>query len=120
MLITPQLTPLPQIAPRRALVRVDVPHRLRRFFFLGRMRAKRDAWRGASVQLVDDLLFYGVIGVILAVARLCAVLQAGYYLAHPLEIFAVWQGGMSFHGASSRAAAAWLVGRKGERGFSHL
>jgi len=92
------------------------------FFFLGRMRAKRDAWRGASVQLVDDLLFYGVIGVILG-GRLGYVLfyKPGYYVAHPLEIFAVWQGGMSFHGGFLGAlAAAWLVGRKGERGFLAL
>ena len=50
-------------------------------------------------KLLDDLLFYGVLGVILG-GRLGYVFfyKASYYLAHPLEIFAVWQGGMSFHG----------------------
>ena len=50
-------------------------------------------------QQFDDLLFMAVLGVILG-GRLGYVLfyKAGYYLAHPLEIFAVWQGGMSFHG----------------------
>ncbi len=24
--------------------------------------------------------------------------KPGYYAAHPLEIFAVWKGGMAFHG----------------------
>lgn len=47
----------------------------------------------------DDLLFLGVLGVILG-GRLGYVLfyQPAHYAEHPLEIFAVWQGGMSFHG----------------------
>ena len=47
----------------------------------------------------DDLLFFGILGVI-AGGRLGYVVfyKPLYYLAHPLEIFAVWQGGMSFHG----------------------
>jgi phosphatidylglycerol:prolipoprotein diacylglycerol transferase len=50
-------------------------------------------------QQFDDLLFLAVLGVILG-GRLGYVLfyKPGYYAAHPLEIFAVWQGGMSFHG----------------------
>lgn len=50
-------------------------------------------------KLLDDLLFFGVLGVILG-GRLGYVLfyKASYYSTHPLEIFAVWQGGMSFHG----------------------
>ena len=69
------------------------------FFFLGRYRAKRDPWRGVSYALIDDLLFFGVLGVVLG-GRLGYVLfyKPGYYAAHPLEIFAVWQGGMAFHG----------------------
>ena len=48
---------------------------------------------------VEDILFYGVLGVIVG-GRLgyCLFYKPGYYLGHPLEIFAVWQGGMSFHG----------------------
>src|SRR6185369_10778730 len=47
----------------------------------------------------DDLLFGIVIGVILG-GRLGYVLfyKPTYYFAHPIEIFAIWQGGMSFHG----------------------
>lgn len=47
----------------------------------------------------SDLLFYCVLGVILG-GRLGYVLfyNAGYYLQHPLQIFSVWEGGMSFHG----------------------
>jgi len=50
-------------------------------------------------QQFDDLLFLAVLGVILG-GRLGYVLfyKPAYYAAHPLEIFAIWQGGMSFHG----------------------
>jgi phosphatidylglycerol:prolipoprotein diacylglycerol transferase len=48
---------------------------------------------------VEDILFLGVMGVILG-GRVgyCLFYKPAYYLSHPLEIFAVWQGGMSFHG----------------------
>jgi phosphatidylglycerol:prolipoprotein diacylglycerol transferase len=48
---------------------------------------------------VSDLLFYGVIGVVLG-GRLGYVLfyNPAQYLSRPLDVFAVWQGGMSFHG----------------------
>src|SRR5882672_4110573 len=50
-------------------------------------------------QQFDDMLFLSVIGVILG-GRLGYILfyKPDYYFKHPLEIFAVWQGGMSFHG----------------------
>ncbi|MDR3222041.1 MAG: prolipoprotein diacylglyceryl transferase [Candidatus Accumulibacter sp.] len=52
-----------------------------------------------TVEELEDLLFYGVIGVIFG-GRLGEIVfyQPAYYLQHPLEIFAVWRGGMSFHG----------------------
>lgn len=84
------------------------------FFFLGRYRARRDEWRSVSYALIDDLLFYGVLGVIIG-GRLGYVLfyKPGYYAAQPLEIFAVWQGGMSFHGGFLGVlAAVWYVARK--------
>jgi phosphatidylglycerol:prolipoprotein diacylglycerol transferase len=48
---------------------------------------------------LDDLLFYGVLGVIIG-GRLGQVLfyEPAHYLANPLEILAIWKGGMSFHG----------------------
>jgi len=48
---------------------------------------------------VEDILFYGVLGVIVG-GRLGYVLfyKPAYYAAHLPEIFAVWAGGMSFHG----------------------
>ena len=55
----------------------------------------------ASRQQVDDFVTWATLGIILG-GRLGYVLfyRAGYYLAHPAEILAVWQGGMSFHGGA--------------------
>ncbi|SVE47869.1 uncharacterized protein METZ01_LOCUS500723, partial [marine metagenome] len=52
-----------------------------------------------SVEMVDDLLLWVMLGVILG-GRIGYVLfyQFGYYAREPLEILAVWRGGMSFHG----------------------
>jgi len=54
------------------------------------------AW---SYRGVEDFLFAGVLGVVLG-GRLgfCLFYKPWYYAQHPLDIFAVWQGGMSFHG----------------------
>lgn len=68
------------------------------FVALGRYRLRR--CNGPfTVDQLDDLLFYGMLGVILG-GRLGQVLfyEPAYYLANPLEILAVWKGGMSFHG----------------------
>ena len=92
------------------------------FFFLGRLRARRDAWRGVSYEVIDDMLFWGVLGVILG-GRLGYVLfyKFGYYAAHPLEILSVWQGGMSFHGGFLGVLiATWLVARKHKLHFLRL
>ena len=74
------------------------------FILLGRARIKRHPGF-LTVEQLDDLLFYGMLGVILG-GRLGQVLfyEPAYFLMHPLEIFAVWQGGMSFHGGMY----AWL------------
>ena len=68
------------------------------FILLGRYRIKtRPGF--ITVEQLDDLLFYGMLGVIIG-GRLGQVLfyEPAYYLSNPLEIFAVWKGGMSFHG----------------------
>lgn len=69
------------------------------FLQLGKWRAEHQAWRGWSVEMVDDALFFGALGVILG-GRIGYVLfyQSAYFIHHPLDIFYVWQGGMSFHG----------------------
>ena len=59
---------------------------------------------------LDDLLFLIVLGVILG-GRLGYVLfyKPAYYAAHPLEILAIWQGGMSFHGGLLGVMLAMVV-----------
>ena len=69
------------------------------FWGLGVYRAKKDAWREMTADQVEDLLFYGVIGVILG-GRLgyCFFYQPEYFIHHPLSIVRLWDGGMSAHG----------------------
>jgi phosphatidylglycerol:prolipoprotein diacylglycerol transferase len=59
-----------------------------------------------SVDSVDDLLVYCALGVIIG-GRLGNVFfyDPGYYLAHPVEILKLWQGGMAFHGGLIGALA---------------
>lgn len=75
------------------------------FMLLGVLRLRHQPY--ASIQGegawsrrdVEDILFLGVVGVVLG-GRIgyCLFYKPGYYLSHPLEIFFLWQGGMSFHG----------------------
>ena len=68
------------------------------FYLFGLYRCRQE-WRGITKANLEDLLFVGMVGVIVG-GRLGFVLlyQPEYYLSHPLEIFSVWQGGMSAHG----------------------
>ncbi len=85
------------------------------FILLGILRLRHEPFasiRGAGAWVrkdVEDILFLGVMGVI-AGGRLgyCLFYKPGYYLTHPLEIFAVWQGGMSFHGGMLGVIVAML------------
>ena len=67
-------------------------------WWLGRRRA---AVPGAvlKVEQIDDLIFYGALGVILG-GRLGSMFFYNFdqVLADPLSIFRIWEGGMSFHG----------------------
>jgi len=69
-------------------------------WLLGRWRASRSGpGAGWTTAMVDDVVFYSVIGVI-AGGRLGYMLFYGYdqILANPLNALKVWEGGMSFHG----------------------
>ena len=89
------------------------------FVVLGKVRARRNLLTGWHPRDVDDMLFYGVFGVILG-GRLGYVLfyKPLYYFAHPLEILQVWSGGMSFHGGFLGVLAAlWLFARNRDKRF---
>jgi phosphatidylglycerol:prolipoprotein diacylglycerol transferase len=84
------------------------------FLGLGKWQINYRTWHGWNMQMLDDALFFGALGVILG-GRLGYVLfyQFGYFIHHPLEIFAVWQGGMSFHGGFLGVLVAmWFFARK--------
>ncbi|HET6522450.1 MAG TPA: prolipoprotein diacylglyceryl transferase [Geminicoccaceae bacterium] len=70
---------------------------------------RRPGWRLTPTD-VDDLLLYATLGVVLG-GRVGYVLfyRPDYYLSHPLEAIAVWQGGMSFHGGMLGVIAACLL-----------
>jgi len=59
---------------------------------------------------LDNLIWYLVVGMLIG-ARVFYVLVygRGEYAAHPLEVFAVWQGGLSFHGAIIGMAVAMIL-----------
>ncbi|MBV8619527.1 MAG: prolipoprotein diacylglyceryl transferase [Curvibacter sp.] len=75
------------------------------FMLLGTLRLRHEPYASMqgeqawSRRDVEDILFYGVLGVVLG-GRLgyCLFYKPAHYLSHPLEVFQVWNGGMSFHG----------------------
>lgn len=84
-------------------------------------RAKAGRLRLDQNQLTD-LITWSAIGV-LAGGRLGYILfyDFSWYLANPLRIFAVWEGGMSFHGGLIGVIAmTWLFSRKNKVPFMEL
>ncbi|WP_127169503.1 prolipoprotein diacylglyceryl transferase [Xanthomonas sp. BRIP62415] len=66
---------------------------------LGRSRILRGRLPGVDMDGFSDLLFYGMLGVVLG-GRIGYMVFYAFdsLLANPLILFKVWQGGMSFHG----------------------
>jgi phosphatidylglycerol---prolipoprotein diacylglyceryl transferase len=94
------------------------------FLLLARSRAKRPAWAqaGWTARDVEDLLFYGVLGVVLG-GRLGYALfyTPQRYLNNPMEIFMIWKGGLAFHGGLLGVLTAfWWFGRSRGRSFLHV
>ncbi len=81
-------------------------------YILLNYRAKhRDGW---TADMISDLMFYGMLGVILG-GRIGYVLfyQFSDFLANPVYLFKVWEGGMSFHGGFLGVMfAMWYASRK--------
>lgn len=69
------------------------------YWLVKRMTSKSTSVIHLTKKELDDLLTAIIIGVI-AGGRLGYILfyDFGYFITHPLQIFAVWHGGMSFHG----------------------
>lgn len=80
-------------------------------WLLGRWRIQHHPTpAGLTLRDLEDIIFYGVLGVVLG-GRLGYVLFYKFddYLAHPLSVFEVWQGGMSFHGGLIGVTLAMLL-----------
>ncbi|WP_424982717.1 prolipoprotein diacylglyceryl transferase [Maritalea sp. S77] len=85
-------------------------------FFYGRQLIKqKPIWHQSTPPMtatqLTDFVFWAIIGVILggriAYVLFYSILVGGdYYLQNPLSIFAVWEGGMSFHGGLIGVALA--------------
>ncbi len=83
------------------------------FLWLGRRRIAQGNTLFTR-EMLDDFLTWGILGVIIG-GRLGYVLfyKFSTYIDHPLDIFKVWEGGMSFHGGFLGVLAAmWLFSRK--------
>lgn len=86
---------------------------------LGVLRARKPG-SGWKKEEVGDLIVAGAFGVILG-GRLGYIIlyKFSYYLQHPIEIFYVWQGGMSFHGGFLGVVfAMWWFARKTNRSWT--
>jgi phosphatidylglycerol---prolipoprotein diacylglyceryl transferase len=91
------------------------------FWLLGVVRARREDTPIAPAQ-VSDLLFWGVIGVIVG-GRVGYVLFYAFdsFLGNPLMLFQIREGGMSFHGGLAGVLIAiWGYGRHLGCGFLRL
>ncbi|MES9994443.1 MAG: prolipoprotein diacylglyceryl transferase [Candidatus Thiodiazotropha sp.] len=87
-------------------------------WWLGRLRVGKPGvvW---SAKQVDDIVFYIVIGVVLG-GRIGYVLfyNLNSFLANPVTLLKVWEGGMSFHGGLLGVLIAmWYFARRHGRGF---
>ncbi len=83
------------------------------WLLIRRIVANDRYWGGAkrpSPESIDDLLVYCAFGVIIG-GRLGNVLfyDPHYYLAHPLDVFKLWEGGMAFHGGLIGAFVGMLL-----------
>lgn len=86
------------------------------WWLLNRRAVRHPGW---TKDQVADMVFYSVIGVIIG-GRLGSVLfyNLPYYLDHPIAIFNITQGGMSFHGGLLGVLVGlWFFGRKTGKGF---
>jgi len=90
-------------------------------WLMGRYRANKP-WNKMTPAKMDDFITWAVLGVV-AGGRIgyCLFYNADYYLYNPLKIFAVWEGGMSFHGGLLGVLfACWLFGRFNNMTFTEV
>ena len=90
-------------------------------YFIIKSQVKRRGI-GLSTDAVADIVFFIAMGIVLG-GRSGYILfyNLSWYLANPLKVFAVWEGGMSFHGGFLGAIiAAAFVSRKNGLDFFQM
>ena len=95
------------------------------FYFLATRRLRHQPYASLqgegpgtwSRRDIEDMLFLGVLGTVIG-GRIgyCLFYKPEYYLSHPLQIFFIWQGGMSFHGGMLGVIASqwWYAYSRGK------
>ena len=87
-------------------------------WWLGILRTKRNGteWRRNEI---SDLLFYFALGAVIGGRVIYTVVyNFDGFIAEPLVIFKIWQGGMSYHGGMVGVfVAMWLYARHTDRTF---
>jgi phosphatidylglycerol:prolipoprotein diacylglycerol transferase len=84
------------------------------YWYAKRLVTDSRLWAGGALPMkpedLDDFLVWAAIGVV-AGGRIGYILFYDFarYLANPLDIFAVWQGGMSFHGGFAGTTLAMIL-----------
>lgn len=80
-------------------------------------RLRKQQYLSFTVEALSDIFFYAALGVILG-GRLGYMLFYDFtdVIHHPLRIFMIWQGGMSFHGgALGVIIALWIYAYKAKK-----
>jgi phosphatidylglycerol:prolipoprotein diacylglycerol transferase len=84
------------------------------YWYAKRLVTDSKLWAGGSLPMkpedLDDFLVWAAIGVVVG-GRIGYILFYDFarYLANPLDMFAVWQGGMSFHGGFAGTTLAMIL-----------
>jgi phosphatidylglycerol:prolipoprotein diacylglycerol transferase len=84
------------------------------FYYAKRLVTASRLWAGGALPMkpedLDDFLVWAAVGVVVG-GRVGYILFYDFarYLANPLDMFAVWQGGMSFHGGFAGTTLAMIL-----------
>ncbi len=84
-------------------------------FLTGMLFAKREArLAGESPDMIADLCFYIILSAIIGARLFYIFTDIGTYIANPLEVFKVWNGGLTFYGGflGSFATAVFYLKKK--------
>ena len=78
--------------------------------FAGKYRISKLGHPFLKEPMVDDFMFYGALGTIIG-GRLgyCLFYKPEFYFADPMQVFSVWDGGMSFHGGFLGVCLAFFL-----------